>query len=83
LTFEQIKVLFEDYQERQYNKMLFEAGIHGIDLNEGKSKKSNIEDDSDSAIFKFKAPEDYKNMDAEDKKKLTQQMIGKHKSKFG
>jgi hypothetical protein len=61
--------------------MVFEAGVHGINLNEeGKKGKSQ---ESSSEVFEFKSPEEYENMSMEDRKKLTEKMMGQHKLKFG
>ena len=78
LTQGQIEVLFESYQERHYNQMVFEAGCHGINLNEVSGKKT-VET---SSVFEFKSPEEYDKMSEEEKQELTRKMMGKHKSKL-
>ena len=81
LTFEQVNILFEDYQARLYNQMVFDASLQGIDLNEVAGKKK-VESKSTPA-FEFQSPEEYKNMPMEARKALTEKMMGKHKLKFG
>ncbi len=49
------------------------ASIHGIDID--KAKKEKEEADS----FLFRDPKDYKHLSKEEKEKLTQEMMGKHK----
>ena len=81
LTQGQIEVLFEDYQERHYNQMVFEAGIHGVNLNEVSGEKKG--EVKTSPMFEFKSPEEYEKMSKEEREELTKEMMGKHKLKFG
>ena len=60
--------------------MVFEAGCHGINLNEVSGKKGEVQR---SPVFEFKSPEEYENMSKEERKELTQKMMGTHKLKFG
>ena len=59
--------------------MTFQAGLRGIDLNKEMKKKEETEDE----VFAFKSPEDYEDMPMEERVKLTQQMLGNHKLRFG
>ena len=60
--------------------MVFEAGCHGIDLNEVSGKKGKTKT---STAFEFKSPEEYESMSKEDRQELTKKMMGTHKLKFG
>ena len=82
LTQDQIGVLFEDYQERLYNRMVFEASLQGVNLNEATGKKPEGKVKT-KAVPEFQSPEEYKNMSKEEREELTRQMMGKHKLKFG
>ena len=63
------------------HQMVFDAGIQGIDLNEvGGKKKDTVKP---LGPFEFQSPEDYDKMSTEERKALTQKMMGKHKLKFG
>jgi hypothetical protein len=53
--------------------MRFMAAIHGIDID--KAKKEKEEADS----FLFRDPKEYKHLSKEEKEKLTQEMLGRHK----
>ena len=49
------------------------AGVHGIDVDKEMKKKK--EEDG----FMFRDPKDYEHLSKEEKEKLTQEMLGKHK----
>ena len=83
LTQGQIEVLFEDYQKRYYDRMVFEAACHGVDLKKGAGKQEGRREVETSSVFEFKSPEEYEKMPKEEREKLTRQMMGEHKIKFG
>jgi hypothetical protein len=74
-------VLFADYQERLYHQMVFTANLHGVDLDETAEKKKDKV--KPGPAFEFQSPEEYTKMSVEERKALTQKMMGKHKLKFG
>ena len=53
--------------------MRFMAAIHGIDID--KAKKEKEEADS----FLFRDPKEYEHLSMEERKALTEEMLGKHK----
>ena len=53
--------------------MRFMAAIHGIDID--KAKKEKKEADS----FLFRDPKEYEHLSEEERKELTEKMLGKHK----
>lgn len=61
--------------------MVFEAGLHGVDLNAEVKKKGKAKTDPD--VFQFRSPEEYEHLPMEERKKLTQEMLGAHRLKFG
>jgi hypothetical protein len=73
--------LFEDYQERRYNQMVFEAGLQGVNLKEVSEKDEGKP--KASGVFEFKSPEEYERMSEEERQELTKKMMGTHKLKFG
>jgi len=66
------------------DRMRFQAGIHGIDLDKetGMKRGSQVSTvkGKPADIFKFGDPDSYKNMSQEEREELTQQMMGKHKA---
>ena len=61
--------------------MVFDAALKGVDLNKVTKKKgSKVKTYAD---FEFQSPEEYQNMSMEERKALTEKMMGKHKLKFG
>ena len=74
-------VLFEDYQERQMQERRFQAAIHGINLDK-EMKKQTMKKKEDSS-FMFGDPKEYEKMSKEERKKKTEEMLGKHKSWAG
>ncbi len=51
------------------------AAIHGIDIDKAKKEKEKEEADG----FLFRDPKDYEHLSMEEREKLTQEMLGKHK----
>ena len=83
LTQGQIEVLFKDYQERFYNQMVFQAGIHGVDLKEGSEGKTEKKEETGHQMPAFQSPEEYEQLPKEERDALTKKMMGTHKLKFG
>ena len=73
-------MLYEEHQKRLYDRMTFEAGLRGIDL---KKEMKKSEPEGEEKGFTFKSPEEYEKMSKDERDKLTQQMMGKHKLRFG
>lgn len=78
-------MLFEHAQNREMDRMRFQANIHGIDLDKETGMKKGGQQVSPikerpADIFKFGDPDSYKNMSQEAREELTQQMMGKHKA---
>jgi len=61
--------------------MSFDASLRGIDLNEVSGRKGKKVQESKE--FTFQSPEEYETMSMEERKALTERMMGKHKLKFG
>jgi len=79
VTVGQIEVLYLHTLKRQMEKFKFEAAVHGVDLDK-ESSKSIPKKKSD---FEFKSPEEYEKLPEEERKKLTEKMIGTHKKWVG
>lgn len=62
--------------------MVFEAALRGVDLEKEAGTKTEKKYNP-PGMFEFKSPEEYQNLSMEERVKLTQEMIGKHKLKFG
>jgi len=74
-------VLFEDYQERQMQQRRFLAAIHGINLD--KEMKKQTKKQKEDSAFMFGDPKEYEKMNKEERKKKTEEMMGKHKIMVG
>ena len=81
-----MNVLYEHTIKREFDRMKFEASIHGIDL-EKELKEQGVEmpkEDGSKAVeaapFLFGDPEDYKDMPMDEREALTQKMKGQHKT---
>ena len=74
VTFGQLTVLFEHAQRREVDKRKFQAAIHGAEI---KDAPAVVDKKTDS--FMFGDPDDYKDMPVEERQKLTDIMMGKHK----
>ena len=74
-------VLFEDYQERQMQERRFQAAIHGINLD--KEMKKQTKKKKEDGSFMFGDPKEYEKMSKKERKKKTEEMMGKHKTWAG
>ena len=77
LTFSQLQVLYDHYQDRRYKEMRFTASMQGVDLDKELAKKKEID------MTTFKDPRDYDHLSVKDRRKLTQKMIGRLRHKLG
>jgi len=59
----------------------FQAGIHGINLD--KEMKKQTKKQKEEKSFMFGDPKDYEKMSEKERKKKTEQMMGKHKAWAG
>lgn len=82
----QVQLMFEHSMERKHNENRFLAGLQGIDLDKEMKKKGHrtqsesLDDQQQKQDLPlFKDPDEYDNMSQEERDKLTQQMMGKHK----
>ena len=75
ITFGQLIVLFEHSQKREVDKRKFQAAIHGAKITDAPEVVTKEGDSS----FTFRDPNDYEKLSMEDRKKLTEIMMGKHK----
>lgn len=70
-------------QEEEYEKMKFDAGLHGIDLDKIVSKQQTIHTNKGDVTlpgeFMFGDPEENKNLSEKEKQELTDKMMGMHK----
>ena len=73
-------VLFEDYQERQMQERRFLAGIRGINLD--KEIKKQKDKQVEEKTFMFGDPKEYEKMSDGERKRKTEEMMGKHKLMF-
>jgi len=66
-------VLFSHLQEDEYNKWKIQAALAGVDVEkeEGKKREENS--------FTFRDPDEYNHLTEEEKKRLTEKMMGKHR----
>lgn len=78
--------MFSNIQKIKYDDFKLQALLVGVDLDkEGKKnspkKSKTIQEDPDVPIFGD--PEEYKELSEKEKQKITDQMMGKHKSWAG
>ena len=84
LTLDQAHILFKHSMEREadkeYNRMKFIANLIGADTGDEKKSKNNLEEaEKQQELPVFRDPNEYDNMSEEERKKLTEQMMSKHK----
>lgn len=65
--------MFSHLQEEEYNKWKLQAALVGVDVE--KAKQETKKTDS----FTFKDPSEYANLTKEQKKELTDKMMGRHR----
>lgn len=86
LTLQQAHILFrhtmERESDREYNRMKFMANIMGAGIDDKpKNKKQDLDEaEKQQELPVFRDPSEYDNMSEEERKKLTEQMMSKHKS---
>ena len=61
--------MFEDSEKREFNKMKFNAAIHGVDIDKKKNKKDLI----------FPHPDEFKDLSDEEKQKITKTQMANHR----
>lgn len=69
--------MFNHAEAERYERIKINAAFFGVKIDDKKNKTSPSIKEKDT--FMFGDPEEYKNMTAEDKKKLTKDMMGRHK----
>ena len=80
LTKKQFDFLYDAYQSKLAREYEFQAALHGTSLKGGK-KQSKKEPQSDNTkVPLFSDPEEYTNISPEEREKMTQAMLGKHRS---
>ena len=82
LTFEQVIALFEHGTDIRYDDYKFNAAIHGIDLDVVGAKDKTKPKASTAEEFMFKDPREYEHLDAQAKKKITEDMKANHRQIF-
>lgn len=83
--------MYESGQEEEYDQFRYQAKLFGIDLDKAKEeidyekampsdplKEPRIEEEQSLPIFKD--PSEYEHMSEEERKELTQKMMGKHQA---
>lgn len=60
--------------------MTFDAAMAGINLNKEMKKAEKKEE---GRMFQFKDPKEYEKMTEEERKKLTNKMLGQHRAQLG
>jgi len=62
--------------------MVFQAGLHGINLNKEITRGSSKTESKEAAPL-FKSQEEYAHLSEDEKRELTKKMLNEHKFKFG
>ncbi len=71
--------MYNALQEDKLDDYRFNAGIHGVDLNEKSSTSSETEKSEDTAsIPQFGDPKEYEHLSQEERELLTAKMKQKH-----
>ncbi len=74
-------VLCEFQQKAEFDKLKIQAAFFGVNLDgETKKEKKAVKEEN---VFTFKDPKEYEHMVPEERKKLTEKMMGKHKEWVG
>ena len=74
--------LYEHYLKEEETTLRFQAAIHGAKLKEGVTQKQEQEpkrENLDQEFPLFGDPNDYDSMTQEERVKLTEKMMGKHR----
>lgn len=88
ITLNQTKILYEQALLRELDSRKFQASIHGIDLNDKEQNKASeqstdnykiVPSQKNQSLPIFQDPKEYEHLSTEEKEKLTQKMIGKHR----
>jgi len=83
LSYSQIQAMFEHCTKERYNDYRFFAGIQGIDLDKHTGKQSSQasldEQQKKQSLPLFRDPSYYDDLSAEEREKLTQEMMNKHR----
>lgn len=85
--------MLHETERREYHRMRFEAGIHGIDLEKEIEDETSVEARKNppkskgaakkkESKFLFGDPEEYKKMDPEERQRLTDQMMMFYRGKM-
>jgi hypothetical protein len=70
-------VLCEYQQKAEFDKLKIQAAFFGVNLDEkGETKVKKKKDKEDD--FMFKDPKEYEKMEPEERKRLTDKMVGQH-----
>lgn len=87
VTFDQLGFLYENYINYKNEEYKFLAALQGIDLDKEQSKIQNRNSKpgqsslrNNNTVPLFGNPEDYQHLTDEEKKEMTEKMMGKHKS---
>ena len=72
----QAEALYDSHQESEYNRFVLDAKLKGVDV------EKEIEKAEKEKAFKFQDPKEYEKMPIDERRKLTDQMLGKHKGQF-
>jgi hypothetical protein len=68
--------LYNSYQESEYNRFVLEAKLRGVDI------EGEVEKKEEKQTFMFKDPKEYEKMPKEERERLTNEMLGRHKGQF-
>jgi hypothetical protein len=83
LSYYQIQAMYEHCTRQKYNDYRFFASLQGVDLEKYKNKQSSQtsldEQQRKQDLPLFRSEEEYDKMDPEEREKLTQEMMQKHK----
>ena len=73
--------LFDNIQKSKNYELEFQAGIHGVDLKGNNNHTgSNKTENSERVVPFFGDPKEYEHLSDVEKEKMTEKMMGKHKT---
>ena len=80
LTKKQFDFLYDAYQSKLAREYEFQAALHGTSLKGGKKQRKKEPQSDNTKVPLFSDPEEYTNISPEEREKMTQAMLGKHRS---
>jgi hypothetical protein len=72
----QAEALYNSFQESDYNRFILDAKMRGVDV------EKEVEESKTKQTFMFQDPKEYEKLPEEERERLTNEMMGKHRLQF-